>query len=178
MRRGKAKRLVARDGKVVMRMGRGATKAGAGKDRARGAAAPPELAGVLRAAHARLGLWRLCRNKACRRGHRCGGDAGQCGTRSFGEAWAWLTQVATAVHAGAPPRAAARAADLAHMPKPRPRIRFGWIGWHQTWEMQVSDEYVERVRAAQAARAAERAAARTRRLAVSHGPWLRAALRR
>ena len=44
--------------------------------------------------------------------------------------------------------------------------------------MPVTDENVERVRAAQAAREAERQAARIPRLAAAHSPWLRAALRR
>jgi hypothetical protein len=159
-------------------MGRAGTQVGAGKDRARGSAAPQEIAGVLRGAHARLALWRVCRNKACRRGRRCGGDVDHCGARCFPQAWAWLAQVAQAVRAGGSPRAAARAADLALMPKPRPRIFWSWRGWHETYEMPVTDENVERVRAAQAAREAERQAARIPRLAAAHSPWLRAALRR
>jgi hypothetical protein len=160
-------------------MGRAGTQASAGKDRAQRAAAPPELARVLRVAHARLALWRLCANKSCRRGRRCFGDVGGCGARDFPGAWAWLKQVATAVHAGQPPHAAARAADLAHMPKPRPRIFFRWSGYDKVWEMALPDnESAERVRAARARHAAECEAARTRRLAVTHSPWLRAALRR
>jgi hypothetical protein len=161
-------------------MGRAGTKAGAGKDRARGTTAPPEIAGVLRGAHARLALWRLCTSKACRRGRRCGGDVEECGARHFPGAWAWLAQVAQAVRAGEPLRAAAGAADLAHMPRARPRITFSWRGWpHQVWEMALpDDESVKRVLAARARHAAEREDARTRRLAASHSPWLRAALRR
>src|SRR5262245_38907326 len=39
------------------------------------AAEQRRLAPVLREAHARLGLWRTCGDKACRRSQSCGGEA-------------------------------------------------------------------------------------------------------
>jgi hypothetical protein len=133
---------------------------------------------MLGGVHARLGFWRLCGKKACQRRRRCGGAAHECGARCFPDAWAWVQQVATAVREGRSPRAVARAADLALMPKPRPKIIVYYPYFKQTIELRVADEHVERVRAAEAASAAARQAALMPRLAASHSRWLRAALRR
>jgi len=171
-------RVAPRERKGLCEMVRAGKQTRAGKDRAPGAADEREAADVLRGVHERLGLWRLCRKKACRRRRRCGGDVDECGARCFSEAWAWVHQVAKAMREGRSPRAAARAADRDLLPKPRPRIFFGWRGCKQIFEMRVPDENVERVRAAQAARAAARQAALTRRLAASHSPWLRGAMPR
>ena len=59
------------------------------------AAEQRRLAPVLREAHARLGLWRTCDDKTCRRTQSCGGEADQCGARVAPQGWAWLHQVAT-----------------------------------------------------------------------------------
>ncbi len=165
-------RVAPRERKVLCKMGRARTQARAGKDRAPGAAEQRELAAVLGGVHDRLGLWRLCTKKACRRSRRCGGDVDECGARCFSEAWAWVHHVSKAMRAGRSPRAAARAADRDLLPKPRPTIIVHYPGLGETFEMVVADEYVDRVRSIR------QADAPSRRLAASHSGWLRAAMPR
>src|SRR5262249_60923865 len=64
------------------------------------AAEQRRLAPVLREAHARLGLWRTCGDKACLRSQSCGGEVDQCGARVAPQGWAWLHQVIKAMREG------------------------------------------------------------------------------
>jgi len=77
------------------------------------AAEQRRLAPVLREAHARLGLWRTCDDKTCRRSGSCGGEVDQCGARVAPEGWAWLHQVLKAMREGKSQSAAVEAANLA-----------------------------------------------------------------
>jgi hypothetical protein len=77
------------------------------------AAEQRQLAPVLREAHARLGLWRTCDDKACRRTQSCGGEADQCGARIAPQGWAWLHQVIKAMREGKSQSAAVEAANFA-----------------------------------------------------------------
>src|ERR1700730_12794552 len=71
------------------------------------------LAPVLREAHARLGLWRTCDDKACRRTLSCGGEVDQCGARVAPQGWAWLHQVIKAMREGKSQGAAVEAGKFA-----------------------------------------------------------------
>jgi hypothetical protein len=77
------------------------------------AAEQRRLAPVLREAHARLGLWRTCDDKTCRRTQSCGGEVDQCGARVAPQGWAWLHQVMKAMREGQSQSAAVEAANLA-----------------------------------------------------------------
>src|SRR5262249_16901566 len=77
------------------------------------AAEQRRLAPVLREAHARLGLWRTCGDKACRRSQSCGGEVDQCGARVAPQGWAWLHQVIKAMREGKSQSAAVEAANFA-----------------------------------------------------------------
>jgi hypothetical protein len=71
------------------------------------------FAPVLREAHARLRLWRLCEDQSCRRSKSCGGDADQCGARVAAQGWAWLHHVIKAMREGKAHEAAIEAANEA-----------------------------------------------------------------
>jgi hypothetical protein len=77
------------------------------------AAEQRRLAPVLREAHARLRLWRLCEDQTCRRSKSCGGDADQCGARVAEQGWAWFHHVIKAVREGNAQKAAIEAANEA-----------------------------------------------------------------
>jgi len=50
----------------------------------------PSLACLLRVLHERFALWRLCRNKACKRARCCRGDEVACGARRWPSAKSML----------------------------------------------------------------------------------------
>jgi hypothetical protein len=77
------------------------------------AAEQRRLAPVLREAHARLRLWRLCEDQTCRRSKSCGGDADQCGARVGEQRWAWLNHVIKAMREGKAQEDAVEAANQA-----------------------------------------------------------------
>src|SRR5262245_10341469 len=77
------------------------------------AAEQRRLAPVLREAHARLGLWRTCDDKTCRRRGSCGGEVDQCGARVAPQGWPWLHQVIKAMREGQPQSAAVESANFA-----------------------------------------------------------------
>jgi len=83
------------------------------------------LAPVLREAHARLGLWRTCDDKTCRRTGSCGGDVDQCGARVAPQGWAWLHQVIKAMREGKSQSAAVEAANFAALGY-RERVTISW----------------------------------------------------
>jgi hypothetical protein len=59
------------------------TAAEAAQDRRQRARKDAELAALLRAAHRRLRLWRLCRRDRCKRARGCCGDLVACGARRW-----------------------------------------------------------------------------------------------
>jgi hypothetical protein len=79
----------------------------------RAAAEQRRLAPVLREAHARLRLWRLCDDQTCRRSKTCGGDADQCGARVAAQGWEWLHHVIKAMHEGKAQEDAVETANFA-----------------------------------------------------------------
>ncbi|HET9247127.1 MAG TPA: hypothetical protein VFO15_15095, partial [Xanthobacteraceae bacterium] len=89
------------------------------------AAEQRRLAPVLREAHARLGLWRTCDDKSCRRTQSCGGEADQCGARVAPQGWAWLQQVIKAMREGKSQSAAVEAANFAALGY-RDRVTIRW----------------------------------------------------
>jgi hypothetical protein len=91
------------------------------------AAEQRRLAPVLREAHARLGLWRTCDDKTCRRTQSCGGEADQCGARVAPQGWAWLHHVLKAMREGKSQAAAVEAADFAALGY-RERVTIAWKG--------------------------------------------------
>ena len=95
------------------------------------AAEQRRLAPVLREAHARLGLWRTCDDKTCRRTQSCGGEADQCGARVAPQGWAWLHQVIKAMREGKSQSAAVEAANFAALGY-RERVTIAWKGG--VWE--------------------------------------------
>jgi hypothetical protein len=94
------------------------------------AAEQRRLAPVLREAHARLGLWRTCDDKTCRRTQSCGGEVDQCGARVAPQGWAWLHQVITAMREGKSQSAAVETANFAALGY---RDRF-ILRWKDAWE--------------------------------------------
>src|SRR5215471_8016570 len=89
------------------------------------AAEQRRLAPVLREAHARLGLWRTCDDKTCRRGGSCGGEVDQCGARVAPQGWAWLHHVIKAMREGKSQSAAVEAANFAALGY-RERVTISW----------------------------------------------------
>ena len=89
------------------------------------AAEQRRLAPVLREAHARLGLWRTCDDKTCRRTGSCGGEADQCGARLAPQGWAWLHHVIKAMREGKSQSAAVEAANFAALGY-RERVTISW----------------------------------------------------
>jgi len=79
----------------------------------RAAAEQRRLAPVLREAHARLRLWRLCDDQTCRRSKNCGGDADQCGARVAAQGWEWLHHLIKAMREGKAQEDAVEAANFA-----------------------------------------------------------------
>jgi hypothetical protein len=59
------------------------TAAEAAQERRQRARKDVELAALLRAAHGRLRLWRLCRRDRCKRARGCCGDLVACGARRW-----------------------------------------------------------------------------------------------
>src|SRR5215813_15309848 len=104
-----AKNAPRERGGVVMNAAKKRTRA----EEELAAAEQRRLAPVLREAHARLGLWRTCGDKTCRRGGSCGGEVDQCGARVAPQGWAWLHQVLKAMREGKSQSAAVEAANLA-----------------------------------------------------------------
>ena len=97
-------------------------------EEAQAAAEQRRLAPVLREAHARLGLWRTCDDKTCRRTQSCGGEADQCGARIAPQGWAWLHQVIKAMREGKSQSAAVEAANFAALGY-RERVTIVTIRW-------------------------------------------------
>ena len=98
------------------------------------------LAPVLHEAHARLGLWRGCDNKDCRRTHSCSGDADQCGARAAPQGWAWLQDVLKAMREGKSQDAAVAAANRAAVGiRDRVTIRWKVKGWDPIELVQLAD---------------------------------------
>ena len=95
------------------------------------AAEQRRLAPVLREAHARLGLWRTCDDKTCRRNQSCGGEIEQCGARIAPQGWAWLHHVIKAMREGKLQSAAVEAANFAALGY-RERVIIAWKG--SVWE--------------------------------------------
>lgn len=89
------------------------TKKPSRAEQERAAAEARRLAPVLREAHARLSLWNLCNDKACRRTHSCGGEPDQCGARLAAQGWAWLHHLIKAMREGKAQEAAIEAANEA-----------------------------------------------------------------
>jgi hypothetical protein len=85
------------------------------------------LARILREAHARLELWRLCDHKICQRRENCGGDVDECGARVAPQGWAWLHHVLKAMREGKSQAAAVEAADFAALGY-RERVTIAWKG--------------------------------------------------
>jgi len=85
------------------------------------------LARILREAHARLELWRLCDHKICQRRENCGGDVVECGARVAPQGWAWLHHVLKAMREGKSQAAAVEAADFAALGY-RERVTIAWKG--------------------------------------------------
>jgi hypothetical protein len=85
------------------------------------------LAPILREAHARLELWRLCDHKICQRRENCGGGVDQCGARVTPQGWAWLHHVLKAMREGKSQAAAVEAADFAALGY-RERVTIAWKG--------------------------------------------------
>ncbi|HEY1363765.1 MAG TPA: hypothetical protein VGF60_16100 [Xanthobacteraceae bacterium] len=80
----------------------------AADDLRRRAAESPVIAEVITAAHARLGLWRLCAERVCRRGRGCRGDALACAARHWPVACSCIEEIAEARRLGEPGTAAGR----------------------------------------------------------------------
>jgi hypothetical protein len=98
------------------------------------------LAPVLHEAHARLGLWRRCDNKDCRRTCSCGGDADQCGARAAPQGWAWLHNVLRAMREGKSQDAAVAAANQAAIGiRDRVTVRWKVRGWDPIEFVQLAD---------------------------------------
>jgi hypothetical protein len=98
------------------------------------------LAPVLHEAHARLGLWRGCDNKDCRRTYSCGGDADQCGARAAPQGWSWLHDVLKAMCDGKSQDAAVAAANRAAIGiRDRVTVRWKVKGWDPIEFVQLAD---------------------------------------
>jgi hypothetical protein len=119
-------------------MGQAGRRAGAGADKRKreDAALPPEITQVLRTAYDRLGCWRLCHKKSCRRARTCLGDLDECGPDQEEERWSWLRHVLTQAHAGQPLRRAKRDAGRAVRPQMR-TIVFDFPGFGERYKMRV-----------------------------------------
>jgi hypothetical protein len=85
------------------------------------------LARILREAHARLELWRLCDHKICQRRETCGRAIDPCGARVAPQGWAWLHHVLKAMREGKSQAAAVEAADFAALGY-RERVTIAWKG--------------------------------------------------
>jgi hypothetical protein len=98
------------------------------------------FAPVLREAHARLGLWRMCDKTESRRSESCGHDVDQCGARVAAQGWAWLHQVIKAMREGKPQEAAVEAANDAALGI-RQRMTVSWKvkGWDPVPFVQLPD---------------------------------------
>jgi hypothetical protein len=107
----------------------------------RAAAEQRRLAPVLREAHARLRLWRLCEHQTCRRSKSCGcGDADQCGARVAEQGWAWLHHVIKAMREGKAQEDAVEAANCAVVGiRDRATIRWKVKGWDPIKLVQLAD---------------------------------------
>src|SRR2546421_1274267 len=70
------------------------------------AAEQRRLAPVLREAHARLGLWRTCDDKTCRRTQSCGGGGEESGAGRAPRGWGGVWQVIKTGGGGETPGAA------------------------------------------------------------------------
>jgi hypothetical protein len=107
----------------------------------RAAAEQRRLAPVLREAHARLRLWRLCDDQTCRRSKNCGGDADQCGARVAAQGWAWLHHLIKAMREGKAQEDAVEAANEAVLGY-RQRVTIRWPNvkcWDPVHYVQLPD---------------------------------------
>jgi hypothetical protein len=104
------------------------------------AAEQRRLVPVLREAHARMRLWRLCEDQSCRRSKSCGGDADQCGARVAAQGWAWLYHVIKAMREGKAQEDAVAAANRAAVGiRDRATIRWKVKGWEPIELVQLAD---------------------------------------
>jgi hypothetical protein len=95
---------------------------------------------VLRKAHSRLGLSRLCDNDECRRSKRCGGDVDQCGARAAPQGWTWLHHVLKGLREGRSQPEAVEAANVATLGyRQRVTVRWKVKGWEPIEFVQLHD---------------------------------------
>jgi hypothetical protein len=132
------------------------------------------LGTILREAHARLELWRICSNESCFRTGSCNGDVDQCGARAAPEGWAWVHQIVKALRAGQRPRAAIEAADLAALGyRKRVTVRWKVKGWEPIELVQLGDGNWRR-----ADLAAAQPPLDPQFMQLAASPWLHSACRR
>ena len=131
------------------------------------------LATILREAHARLELWRMCSKESCFRTETCNGDVDQCGARAAPQGWAWLHDILKAVQKGQRPRAAIETANLAALGyRKRVTVRWKVKGWEPIELVQLGDGSWRR-----ADLAAARPPLDPQFVQLAASPWLRSACR-
>jgi hypothetical protein len=132
------------------------------------------LTTILREAHGRLELWRMCSKESCLRTGSCNGDVDQCGTRAAPQGWAWMHQIVKALRAGQRPRAAIEAANLAALGyRKRVTVRWKVKGWEPIELVQLGDGSWRR-----ADLAAARPPLDPQFVKLAASPWLRSACHR
>jgi len=132
------------------------------------------LATILREAHGRLELWRMCSKESCFRMGSCNGDVDQCGARASPQGWAWVHQIVKELRAGQRPRTAIEAANLAALGyRKRVTVRWKVKGWEPIELVQLEDGSWRR-----ADLAAARPPLDPQFVKLSASPWLRSACHR
>jgi hypothetical protein len=132
------------------------------------------LATILREAHDRLELWRMCSNESCLRIRTCNGDVDQCGARAAPQGWAWVHHIVKFLRAGQRPRTAIETANLAALGyRKRVTIRWKVKGWEPIELAQLGDATWRR-----ADLAAARPPLDPQFMQLAASPWLRSACRR
>jgi len=132
------------------------------------------LATILREAHARLELWRMCSKESCFRTETCNGDVDHCGARAAPQGWAWVRDIVKALRAGQRPRAAIEAANLAALGyRKRVTVRWKVKGWEPIELVQLGDGTWRR-----ADLAAARPPLDPQFVKLAASPWLRSACHR
>jgi hypothetical protein len=131
------------------------------------------LATILREAHARLELWRMCSKESCFRTETCNGDVDQCGARAAPQGWAWVHDILKAMQKGQGARAAVEAANLAALGyRKRVTVRWKVKGWEPIELVQLGDGTWRR-----ADLAAARPPLEPQFMQLAASPWLRTASR-
>ena len=140
----------------------------------KGLAEQQRLATILREAHGRLELWRMCSKESCSRTGSCNGDVDQCGARAAPQGWAWTHQIVKALRAGKRPRAAIEAANLAALGyRKRVTVRWKVKGWEPIELVQLGDGTWRR-----ADLVAARPPLEPQFVKLATSPWLRSACHR